>query len=144
MGKSHQSFLIKCRGNVAVSINFGSSPQVALPFTCHMVQERRGVERSMVLDHGQTMGKPWENHGFSIWKPEKWWVQWVYGGKTWWFLFVFCFCVKHSMGNDGQGWSKWWELVWKMAHWLINSNHILTSPTNGHRNSWLPIKNHHL
>ena len=62
MGKSHQSFLIKCRGNVAVSINFGSSPQVALPFTCHMVQERRGVERSMVLDHGQTMGKPWVFH----------------------------------------------------------------------------------
>jgi hypothetical protein len=69
MGKSHQSFLIKCRGNVAVSINFGSSPQVALPFTCHMVQERRGVERSMVLDHGQTMGKPWENHGKTMGFP---------------------------------------------------------------------------
>jgi len=67
MGKSHQSFLIKCRGNVAVSANFGSSPQVALPFTCHMVQERRGVERSMAdgprpwANHGQTMGKPYEN-----------------------------------------------------------------------------------
>lgn len=53
------------RGNVAVSVNFGSSPQVPLPFTCHMVQERRPS-----MTDGETVGKPDE-------KPEKWWMaQW--------------------------------------------------------------------